>query len=104
MRAAVIASRAGNPDAADVHLDEARRLGDQVPEDIYLSTAFGPDSVRIHEVSVAISLGDEHVGRALDLARDWKPPADLPAERRSGFYIELGRAQLWAGLALPIFI
>ncbi|MGW3635912.1 hypothetical protein ACWD7F_38395, partial [Streptomyces sp. NPDC005122] len=30
--------------------------------------------------------------------RPWKPPADLPAERRSGFYIELARAQLWAGL------
>lgn len=98
MRAAVIASRAANPDAADTHLAEARRLGDQVPEDIYSGTAFGPDSIRIHEVSVAVSLGDEHVQRALDVAREWKPPTGLPAERRSGFYIELGRAQLWAGL------
>jgi transcriptional regulator with XRE-family HTH domain len=103
MRAAVIASRASNADAADTHLNEARRLGDQLPEDVYLGTAFGPDSVRIHEVSVAVSLGDEHVGRALDVASDWKPPADLPAERRSGFYIELGRAQLWAGLADDAF-
>jgi hypothetical protein len=39
------------------------------------------------------------VARALDVAREWKPPTDLPAERRSGFYIELGRAQLWSGQA-----
>lgn len=104
MRAAVIASRAGNPDAADTHLDEARRFGDRVSEDIYLGgTAFGPDSVRIHEVSVAVSLGDEHVQRALDVASEWKPSENLPAERRSGFYIELGRAQLWAGLADDAF-
>jgi transcriptional regulator with XRE-family HTH domain len=103
MRAAVIASRASNPDAADTHLNEARRLGDSVREDVYLGTAFGPDSVRVHEVSVAVSLGDDHVQRALDVASEWKPPIDLPAERRSGFYIELGRAQLWAGLADDAF-
>ncbi|TXS44944.1 helix-turn-helix domain-containing protein [Streptomyces sp. OR43] len=98
MRAAVIAGRAGSPDAADGHLAEARTLGDRVAEGIYQGTAFGPDSVRIHEVSVAVSLGNEHVQRAFDVAREWKPPADLPAERRSGFYIELARAQLWGGL------
>lgn len=103
MRAAVIASRASNAAAADTHLDEARRLGDQVAEDVYSGTAFGPDSVRIHEVSVAVGLGHEHVQRALDVASEWKPPSALPAERRSGFYIELGRAQLWAGLADDAF-
>ncbi|MFG1703336.1 helix-turn-helix domain-containing protein [Nonomuraea sp. M3C6] len=98
MRAAVIAGRAGDVDAADTHLAEARRLGDQVPEASYAGTAFGPSSVRIHEVSVAVSLGSEYVHRALEVARAWAPPPDLPAERRSGFYIELARAQLWAGL------
>ncbi|GAB3010928.1 hypothetical protein GCM10023080_091930 [Streptomyces pseudoechinosporeus] len=97
MRAAVVAGRAGDADAADIHLDEARRLGDQVPEDEYQGTAFGPDSVRIHEVSVAVSLGGDHVARALSVAEEWAPPEDLPAERRSGFWIELARAQLWAG-------
>ncbi|PBC92446.1 helix-turn-helix protein [Streptomyces sp. Ag82_O1-15] len=99
MRAAVIASRAGNTSAAATHLAEARTLGDRVPEGIYHGTAFGPDSVSIHEVSVAVSLGADHVQRALDIAKEWKPPAGLPAERRSGFYIDLARAQLWAGLA-----
>ncbi|MGW5689381.1 helix-turn-helix domain-containing protein, partial [Nonomuraea sp. NPDC003754] len=98
MRAAVIAGRAGSAAAADTHLAEARLLADQVPEGIYGGTAFGPSSVRIHEVSIAVSLGSDHVHRALEVAREWAPPRDLPAERRSGFYIELGRAQLWAGL------
>ncbi|MYX14348.1 helix-turn-helix domain-containing protein [Streptomyces sp. SID8374] len=103
MRAAVIAGRAGQGGAADEHLDEARVLGDRVREGIYQGTAFGPDSVRIHEVSVAVSLGDDHVGRAFDVAREWAPPADMPAERRSGFYVELARAQLWGGMADDAF-
>lgn len=48
-------------------------------------------------MSVAVSLGGDHVGRALDVAEEWKPGDDLPQERRSGFYIELARAQLWSG-------
>lgn len=97
MRAAVIAGRAGNTSTAKLHLAEAQTLGDGLREDVYCGTAFGPDSVRIHEVSVAVSLGTAHAGRALDIAREWKPPQNLPAERRSGFYIEMARAHLWAG-------
>lgn len=103
MRAAVIAGRARDAAAAATHLTEARAFADQVTEGVYYGTAFGPDSVRIHEVSVAVSLGDEYVGRALTIANEWKPPLDLPAERRSGFYIELARAQLWSGLADDAF-
>lgn len=96
MRAAVIAGRAGDEDAAVQHLDAARRLGDEVPEGIYAGTAVGPSSVRVHEVAVAVSLGDQHAGRALQMAREWKPGDELPAERQSGFYVELARAQLYA--------
>ncbi|MER7495721.1 helix-turn-helix transcriptional regulator [Streptomyces pharetrae] len=103
MRAAVIAGRAGHAAAAVSHLDEARALAGLVAEDVYYGTAFGPDSVKIHEVSVAVSLGAEHVSRALDIADQWQPPQDLPAERRSGFYIDLARAQLWSGLADDAF-
>ncbi|MEU6459963.1 helix-turn-helix transcriptional regulator [Streptomyces sp. NPDC047065] len=103
MRAAVIAGRAHDDSAATRHLDEARTFADRIPEGVYWGTAFGPDSVRAHEVSVAVSLGDEHIARALDVASEWKPPKELPAERRSGFYIELARAQLWAGLADDAF-
>lgn len=98
MRAAVIAGRAGDADAATGHLDHARSFADSVPESVYDGTAFGPSSVRAHEVSVAVSLGDRHLQRALNIAQEWSPPKGLPAERRSGFYIEMARAQLWAGL------
>lgn len=98
MRAAVLASRTRNAAAADIHLAHARQLSEQVGrEGCYLGTAFGPESVRIHEVSVAVSLGPDHADRALCAAATWTPGVDLPAERRSGFYIELARAQDWAG-------
>ncbi|MFI9772084.1 helix-turn-helix domain-containing protein [Streptomyces sp. NPDC052415] len=103
MRAAVIAGRAGDASTATTHLDEASELADLVAEGVYCGTAFGPDSVKTHTVSVAVSLGNEHVGRALNIAGEWKPPKALPAERRSGFYIELARAQLWSGLADDAF-
>ena len=97
MRAAVVAGRARQTEGATCHLDEARRLGDEVPEGVYGGTAFGPSSVRIHEVAVAVGLGDEHVHRVRDVTRAWAPPRDMPAERHSGFYIEVARAQLWEG-------
>ncbi|MFD5747659.1 helix-turn-helix domain-containing protein [Streptomyces sp. NPDC127033] len=97
MRAAVVAGRCGDADGAAGHLSDARVLAEHVPEGIYQGTAVGPDSVRIHEVSVAVGLGGDHVSRAVDVAEEWKPPTDLPSERRSGFYIELARAQVWAG-------
>jgi hypothetical protein len=59
--------------------------------------------VRVHEVSVAVSLGDRGIQRALDVARTWSPPRGMPAERRSGFYIELSRALLWAGQRASAF-
>ncbi|MGW0606462.1 helix-turn-helix domain-containing protein [Streptomyces sp. NPDC002640] len=97
MRAAVIAARGDDADAAALHLAEARRLGDALPEAAHDGTQFGPDSVRAHEVSVAVGLGQDHVQRALDSATEWAPPDSLPAERQSGFWIELARAQVWAG-------
>lgn len=103
MRAAVIAGRASDADAADTHLAEARRLGEEVPEGEYGGTAFGPDSVRAHEVSVAVSLGQDHVHKALTVAKEWTPPTSLPAERQSGFWIELARAQVWSGRADDAF-
>ncbi|WP_435834706.1 hypothetical protein [Streptomyces bacillaris] len=93
-RAAVMASRAGSVDAAETHMAYARHLGEQVAlEETYFGTAFGPGSVRVHEVSVAVGLGPGYADRALSAAHPWKPGDDLPTERRSGFYIDLARAQ-----------
>lgn len=103
MRAAVLAARDGNADAATMHIGEARTLGDTVTEGIYQGTAFGPESVRIHQVSLGVGLGGDHIATALSVAREWKPSGDLPAERRSGFYIELAVGQLAAGRADDAF-
>ncbi len=92
MRAAVVAGRAGKPDTARAHLDEARRAAHLVPEDVYFGTAFGPSSVRVHELAVAVELGDSPA--AVERAAAWHPPEHLPAERRSHYYIDLARAQL----------
>ncbi|MEU8779274.1 helix-turn-helix transcriptional regulator [Streptomyces sp. NPDC048606] len=97
MRTAVVTARGGDPDAAYAHLREARMLAETVDEGTYLGTAFGPSSVRIHEVALSVSLGRDHIGHALDLARTWHPGPEVPAERRSGFWIEVARARLWSG-------
>lgn len=95
MRAAVVAARARRASSAIEHLAEAHQSAARVREGVYFGTAFGPSSVRVHEVAVAVELGD--ATGALRAAKDWAPPAELPAERRSHFYIDLASAQLWAG-------
>lgn len=96
MRAAVVAGRMHDDAAAETHLADAKALAGGVREGIYLGTAFGPSSFRVHQVAVAVELND---GTAvLDAAREWKPPLALPAERRSHFYIDVARAQLWQNL------
>ncbi|MEV5594422.1 helix-turn-helix transcriptional regulator [Streptomyces sp. NPDC052496] len=104
MRAAVMAGRAGDAHVAAAHLSDARSLAAHVPEAVYQGTEFGPDTVRIHELSVAVSLGGALVRRVLDTVGAWVPPAGLAAERRSGFYIELARAQLWSGRSEQAFV
>lgn len=96
MRAAVLAARMLEDSSIVIdHLSVASSLAAQVPEGIYNGTAFGPASMRIHKVSVAVEMGDG--ARAVEVAGAWEPPQDLPAERRSHFFIDLARAQLWIG-------
>lgn len=94
MRAAVTAARAGAAERARDHLGEARAAARGVPDGVYAGTAFGAGSVRIHEITSALELGD--VGTALGAAAGWVPPDSLPAERRSHFYVDIARAQLLA--------
>ncbi|MFF0489387.1 helix-turn-helix domain-containing protein [Nocardia sp. NPDC004068] len=96
MRAAVVAARDFRSVEARAHLSEADRVASRVPESVYAGTAFGPESVRIHRVSLAVELGD--IGAALAEARDWRPsPGQVPAERCSHFYIDVARAHLLGG-------
>lgn len=98
MRAAVVAGRMGDPDGARDHLAEADRLATAVPERLYDGTAVGPDSLQIHRLSVAVELGEQRdLGAAVAAASRWAPPRNLPAERRSHYYIDLGRAQMQLG-------
>ncbi|MBB3053044.1 hypothetical protein FHS23_004087 [Prauserella isguenensis] len=98
MRAAVAAARAGSPRQADDHLIEASDVARHVPEGLYAGTAFGPGSVRIHRLTLALDLSD--LGAALSVAAGWSPPETVPAERRSHYYIDLARAQHQAGRPL----
>jgi transcriptional regulator with XRE-family HTH domain len=95
MRAALTAARAGMKDRAADHLHEAWAMARLVDEGIWEGTAFGPASVRIHQVSTAVDLDTPQL--ALAAAGDWAPPATLPAERRSHFFVDLARAQLAVG-------
>ncbi|MGW4109505.1 helix-turn-helix domain-containing protein [Actinosynnema sp. NPDC004786] len=94
MRAAVVAARAGKADIAADHLLTARYAVHAAPEGVYHGTAFGPASLRIHELAVAAELRD---AAGIQRAANWHPPLELPAERRSHYYIDLARAQLDLG-------
>jgi len=95
MRAGVLAACAGLREAAASHLAEARDVSRYVPDGVYLGTAFGPLSVQIHKVAATAELGDWRT--MVRKAASWHPPPTVPAERRSHYFIELARGQLWAG-------
>lgn len=92
MRAAVLAARGGAFERAQDHLREARTSARLTREGVYTGTAFGPASVRVHEVTLALEAEDP--GRALATAAGWSPPRQLPAERVSHFYIDVAHAQV----------
>jgi hypothetical protein len=56
MRAAVLAARAGMPGEAADRIAEAQATARHVPEGVYHGTAFGPGSVRVHELALAVGL------------------------------------------------
>jgi len=98
MRAAVAAGRMRRPEDARDHLREAEDLACRVQERLYDGTAVGPRSLEIHRLAVAVELGEqEDLATAVDVATRWAPPRELPAERRSHYYIDLGRAQMQLG-------
>lgn len=71
--------------------ESAARLG---PRDGNVrGTAFGATNVRLHEVNIAVTLGD--AGAALQTARTISPASVTVTERRACFYIDVGRA--WYG-------
>lgn len=97
MRAAVFAARAANIDDARGHTSHALDVARILPESIYLGTLFGPSTVRIHQITIEVDLGDPD--GALRLAAQWCPANDVPAERRSHYFVDVARA--WADSGQP---
>jgi transcriptional regulator with XRE-family HTH domain len=95
MRGAVLAARAGNREEAADRIAEAQTAAEHLPEAVYHGTAFGPESVRIHALALAVEAGD--TAHAVELAAQRQPSRTLPAERRSHFHIEAARAYCMAG-------
>jgi transcriptional regulator with XRE-family HTH domain len=93
LKSAVIAARGGDQEAAWQHLGEARATARRLGADRNdFWTAFGPTNVAIHEVSLAVELGEP--GKALRRAGAVNvaglPPQLL--ERRSTLLIDTARA------------
>ncbi|MBI3687025.1 MAG: helix-turn-helix domain-containing protein [Actinobacteria bacterium] len=95
LKQAIVAARAGDAPRAWAHIGEADRAASQVPDNNYYQLAFGPSNVGIHEVAVAVELGDGT--EAVRRAQRVNLPGNLPAERSSHHYIDLARGYLWHG-------
>ena len=90
LQRALIASRVDDPDAAYVHLERAARVAALLGEGRNdYNTEFGPANVGLHEVSVAVELGD--AGRALRAAAV-VDTSGLSAERRARTLVDIARA------------
>ena len=87
---AVAASRLNQADVAYEHLSRAREMAARVGEGRNdYNTEFGPANVALHEVAVAVEVGDAghalRVGSAVDTS-------SLSAERRARLSVDLARA------------
>jgi transcriptional regulator with XRE-family HTH domain len=94
LRTAIMAARGGRASPAWDGVSRAREVSSRIGRDTRdYGLLFGPSNVAIHEVAVAVELGDadEAIRRGAHLAL----PAGLPRERSSHHYIDLSRAWLW---------
>jgi transcriptional regulator with XRE-family HTH domain len=90
LQRAVIAARRNDPDAAYGHLDQAAQIAGRLGEGRNdYNTEFGPANVGLHEIAVAVELGD--AGRALRAAAT-VDTTGLSAERRARMLIDIARA------------
>ena len=90
LQRAVTASRLNDPDAAYRHLEQARQIAERLGEGRNdCNTEFGPANVALHEVAVAVELGD--AGRALRAAAT-VDTTGLSPERQARLLIDVARA------------
>jgi hypothetical protein len=87
---AVLEARQGRSDEARRHLKVAENLAKRLGGDRNdYGTEFGPTNVKLHQVAVAVELGN--AAEALDLARRVDPAA-LSLERQARFLVDVARA------------
>jgi hypothetical protein len=94
LRTAIMAARGGRVSPAWDGISRARDISGRIGRETRdYGLLFGPANVAIHEVAVAVELGDgdEAIRRGASL----EFPAALPRERSSHHYIDLSRAWLW---------
>lgn len=90
LQRALAAGRLNQAEEAYAHLRHAKEMAEQVGEGRNdYNTEFGPTNVALHEVSVAVDLGDAGVALRAAAAVD---PSDLSAERQARFGIDLAQA------------
>ncbi|MEU1624135.1 helix-turn-helix transcriptional regulator [Streptomyces sp. NPDC020096] len=90
LQRAVAAAKANEADTAYAHLRQAREMADQVGHGRNdYNTEFGPTNVGLHEVSVAVDLGDAGVALRAAEAID---ASVLSFERQTRFQIDVARA------------
>ena len=90
LQRAVAASRLNEADTAYAHLDRARVLAERLGEGRNdYNSEFGPANVALHEIAVAVELGD--AGRALRVAGAVES-SGLSAERRGRMLVDVARA------------
>ena len=91
LQRAVAAARMNEAEAAYDHLRQARAMAQEVGEGRNdYNTEFGPTNVGLHEVAVAVDLGD--AGVALRAAQDIDA-STLSSERQTRFHLDIARAQ-----------
>ena len=86
---AMAAARADDPREARTFLSRARQASQQLGHDAnHAWTAFGPTNVAVHDVSVAMELGDLQTAASLASRVDARP---LPVERRVRHALEVAK-------------
>ena len=90
LQRAVVAARLNDPEAAYSHLEQASQAAARLGEGRNdYNTEFGPANVALHEIAVAVELGD--ASRALRTAAAIDT-SGLSAERRARMLIDVARA------------
>ncbi|MDH2429302.1 helix-turn-helix transcriptional regulator [Sphaerisporangium sp. TRM90804] len=94
LRAAILAARDSRTGDAWEHMAQAGDVAARVRHDTPdYGLLFGPSNTAIHEVAVAIELGD--ADEAIRRGAGLELPPSLSAERTSHHFIDLSRAWLW---------